>query len=67
VAGLLVAIVIGATPSMLALLALLFAYALSLLAEGPGSQSLDHALAERARRRAIEQDPLWTRPPYVAG
>jgi putative oxidoreductase len=35
------------------------------LTVGGGQLSMDHALRERARRRAIETDALWQRPPYV--
>lgn len=52
----------SATP---ALHALVLASAALLFVVGADPLTADHALAERARRRAIEQDPIWTRPPYV--
>lgn len=45
---------------------LLLAAGILFMAAGGGSLSLDRALRERRRRRAIERDPTWSRPPYVA-
>jgi len=42
-----------------------FAIALLVLVLGPGRYSLDALLHERARQKAIREDDLWLRPPYV--
>jgi putative oxidoreductase len=44
---------------------LLAAVALLLVITGGGRISVDHALFERARRRAIEADERWSLHPYV--
>jgi hypothetical protein len=36
------------------------------LLAGPGPASLDVALRERARRKAIENDDIWLQHPYVS-
>jgi putative oxidoreductase len=45
-------------PLLLAVVAMYF------LIVGPGPFSLDSVLRRRARRRAIERDPIWQHPPY---
>ena len=45
-------------PLLLAVVAIYF------LLVGPGPFSLGTALRRRARRRAIERDPIWQQPPY---
>lgn len=45
---------------------LILASALYIAALGGGGLSIDEALRERARRRAIQKDDIWLRPPYVS-
>ncbi|MEY4577551.1 MAG: hypothetical protein RL701_2254 [Pseudomonadota bacterium] len=45
---------------------LLTCVGLFFLLVGGGPASLDTAFRERARRKAIQNDPIWTQPPYVA-
>lgn len=44
----------------------LFVSAVYIAGAGAGELSIDAALRERARRRAIQKDDIWLRPPYVA-
>lgn len=44
---------------------LLFAVSILLMASGGGRLSLDVALRQWRRRRAIAKDPTWSRPEYV--
>ena len=46
--------------------ALLASGAFYYLLAGPGPASLDVALRERARRKAIENDDIWLQHPYVS-
>lgn len=43
----------------------LFSSAILFCCTGGGPLSLDSLLRERARRKAIEDDSIWLRPPYV--
>lgn len=53
-------------PELAELPALMLAASFLLVWIRPGMFSLDHWLHRRARRRAIQRDELWLRPPYVA-
>lgn len=44
---------------------ILLAAALMFLLAGGGSISADALMRRRARRRAIERDEIWSKPPYV--
>ena len=45
---------------------MLLVSALVFMIAGGGPLSIDKALRERRRRRAIERDPTWSRPPYIS-
>jgi putative oxidoreductase len=55
------------TPPQLESLALLASVAMYFVAAGGGRFSLDRLLHARARDRAIAEDDIWQRPPYVSG
>lgn len=46
---------------------LVIAIASYLVVLGGGRYALDHLRRERRRLRAIQQDDVWLRPPYVSG
>jgi putative oxidoreductase len=54
-----------ASPHGFELPALLASAGIFYLLAGPGPASLDAALRQRARRKAIENDDIWLRHPYV--
>lgn len=53
-------------PEAIELPVVLLAAALLFLLGGAGPVSADAVLRKRARRRAIERDEIWSRPPYVS-
>jgi putative oxidoreductase len=54
-----------AIPAALELALMLLAIGVLLMVLGGGRFSLDRALSERRRRKAIENDAIWSLPPYV--
>jgi putative oxidoreductase len=52
-------------PEAIELPGVLLAAALMFLLAGGGSVSADALMRKRARRRAIERDEIWSKPPYV--